>query len=50
MRTEGNQINPIVYAITSFFNKLRQNPNVYPIKYYKKTNKFKRYSKVTLSK
>ena len=50
MKTESNQINPIVYAITTFFNKLRQNPNVYPIKYYKKANRFKRSRKSTLLK
>ena len=27
---------PVVYAIKAFFDKLRQHPESYPIKYYKK--------------
>ncbi|MBS1742351.1 MAG: hypothetical protein JST81_04890 [Bacteroidetes bacterium] len=29
-------IHPVIQLIRSFINKLRQNPDVYPIKYYKK--------------
>jgi hypothetical protein len=31
----------IVQAIKSFIDKLRQNPDVYPIRYYKKNRKFR---------
>lgn len=31
----------IVQAIRSFIDKLRQNPDVYPIRYYKKNRKFR---------
>ena len=30
----------IVQAIKSFIDKIRQNPDVYPIRYYKKTRRF----------
>lgn len=33
---------PVLYAIKSFFEKLRQNPDVYPIKYYKKVARLKK--------
>ncbi|MEI8053582.1 MAG: hypothetical protein WCH52_07525 [Bacteroidota bacterium] len=42
--------NPLAYAIMSFFNKLRQNPDIYPIKYYKKGNRYRRSWKTTLLK
>ena len=35
-------LHPILYAIKTFVNKLRQNPDVYPIKYYKKANRNRR--------
>lgn len=31
----------VVQAIRSFFAKLRQNPDVYPIRYYKKNRKYR---------
>jgi hypothetical protein len=30
----------LVQAIKSFIGKLRQNPDVYPIRYYKKSRRF----------
>ena len=30
----------LVQAIKSFIGKLRQNPDVYPIRYYKKSRKY----------
>jgi hypothetical protein len=30
----------VVQAIKNFIGKLRQNPDVYPIRYYKKTRRF----------
>ena len=30
----------VVQAIKSFIGKLRQNPDVYPIRYYKKSRRF----------
>lgn len=31
----------VVQAIKSFISKLRQNPDVYPIRYYKKNRRFR---------
>jgi len=31
----------VVQAIKNFISKLRQNPDVYPIRYYKKSRKFR---------
>ena len=33
---------PIIQVLRNFINKLRQNPEVYPIKYYKKSPRFRR--------
>lgn len=32
----GYQSHPFVYYVVQIFNKLRQSPETYPIKYYKK--------------
>ena len=37
-----NQTHPVVYVVKKLINKLRQNPEVYPIKYYKKGQRFRR--------
>lgn len=51
MKTQNRGfMNPIAFAIINFFNKLRQNPEVYPIKYYKKGSRYKRDWKTTLLK
>jgi hypothetical protein len=42
--------NSLVYTIINFINKLRQSPDLYPIKYYKKTNRHKQNWKTTLLK
>jgi hypothetical protein len=34
--------NPLVLVVRNFISKLRQNPDVYPIKYYKKGKQFRR--------
>lgn len=31
----------VVHLIKSFIGKLRQNPDIYPIRYYKKNRKFR---------
>lgn len=33
---------PLIQLVKNFINKLRQNPEVYPIKYYKKGQRFRR--------
>ena len=33
---------PVLQAVKNLFSKLRQNPDVYPIKYYKKGQRFRR--------
>lgn len=35
-------LHPVVYYIQTLLNKIRQNHEVYPIKYYKKSNKYRR--------
>lgn len=35
---------PVAQFISDIINKLRQNPNVYPIKYYKKIHRYKRFN------
>lgn len=35
-------MHPIIYAIKEIINKFRQNPDVYPIKHYKKLNRNRR--------
>jgi len=34
--------NPLLQVVKNFIGKLRQNPDVYPIKYYKKGKQFRR--------
>lgn len=34
--------NPLLQVVRSFIGKLRQSPDVYPIKYYKKGKQFRR--------
>ncbi|HOV45031.1 MAG: hypothetical protein IPO46_06150 [Chitinophagaceae bacterium] len=36
--TSIKTINPLVFVFKHFMGKLRQQPDVYPIKYYKKQN------------
>jgi hypothetical protein len=45
MKTETNQQNntfPVLQALKNFVGKLRQSPDVYPIRYYKKGKQFRR--------
>jgi len=32
----------VVQAIKNFIDRIRQNPDIYPIRYYKKNKRFKR--------
>jgi len=34
--------NPLLQVVRNFFDKIRQNPDVYPIRYYKKGKQFRR--------
>ncbi len=34
--------NPLIQVVKNFIGKLRQNPDVYPIRYYKKGKQFRR--------
>ncbi len=38
----STHVHPIVHAFRVLINKLRQNPEVYPIRYYKKGRNFRR--------
>ena len=49
MNQATSTAHPIVYALRVLINKLRQNPEVYPIRYYKK-GRFLRRSKTDLYK
>jgi len=45
MNKTNNQqpiLNPLLQVVKSFIGKLRQNPDVYPIKYYKKGKQLRR--------
>jgi hypothetical protein len=40
--SQGASTHPIVQAVKNFIGKLRQNPEIYPIRYYKKNRRFRR--------
>lgn len=48
--TKTNHSHPIVQMIKSFLHKLVQNPEVYPIKYYKKNHRNRRSWKTPVVK
>ncbi|HMJ46584.1 MAG TPA: hypothetical protein VK498_04610 [Ferruginibacter sp.] len=39
---QAQNSHPVLQAVKNLFSKLRQNPEVYPIKYYKKGQRFRR--------
>ncbi len=49
-QTQSSHIHPIVQMVKNFISKLRQNPEVYPIKYYKKGHRFRRNWKTPMVK
>jgi hypothetical protein len=42
--------NPLLQGIKNFLGKLRQSPDIYPIKYYKKSKRFRRHWQAPLVK
>ena len=38
----GIMINPVIRVVKNFISKLRQSPDIYPIRYYKKSRRFRR--------
>jgi hypothetical protein len=42
--------NPLMQGIKNLLDKLRQNPEVYPIRYYKKSKRFRRHWQAPLVK
>ena len=38
-----NNTNPLVQLVRSFLNKFLQTPDIYPIRYYKKDKRFRRF-------
>jgi hypothetical protein len=42
----SSNMHPVVYALRSIISKFTQHPAIYPIKYYKKTNRLKRNRKM----
>jgi hypothetical protein len=45
-----NPTNRLFYLIATFINKLRQSPDIYPIKFYKKGRNFRRHVDYQLMK
>ncbi len=50
-----NPINPngthlVLQAVKNLFSKLRQNPEIYPIKYYKKNHRNRKNMKASMEK
>ncbi len=39
---QSNQLHPVLQVVKNLISKLRQSPDVYPIKYYKKGQRFRR--------
>jgi hypothetical protein len=46
----GLPANPLLQGIRNLLGKLRQNPEVYPIRYYKKSKRFRRHWQAPLVK
>jgi hypothetical protein len=40
--SQNTSQHPVIFVVKNFLNKLLQNPEVYPIRYYKKANRLKR--------
>ena len=43
-------VHPLIHAFRALINKLRQNPEVYPIRYYKKGKNFRKGTKPDMYK
>ena len=41
---------PLIQAFKNFLLKIRQNPEIYPIRYYKKNNRYRKTYKTHLYK
>jgi len=39
----SNSSHIVIQTVRNFINKLRQNPEIYPIRYYKKSRRFRRH-------
>ncbi len=39
---QSTQLHPVLQVVKNLISKLKQNPEVYPIKYYKKGQRFRR--------
>lgn len=49
MKSENREfINPLTFAVISFFNKLMLLFDAHPVKYYKKSARYKRKGKSTI--
>lgn len=42
MKTEKNRLHPVSFFVISIINKMFQHPEIYPIKYYRKSDRFKK--------
>lgn len=39
---QSSHTHPVLQLIRNFINRLKQNPEVYPIKYYKKNSRYRK--------
>jgi len=42
-QTQSQSTHIVVQAVKNFISKLRQSPDIYPIRYYKKSRRFRRH-------
>jgi len=42
----SSKVHPVVFALKNIVTRFTQHPSIYPIKYYKKTNRLKRNRKM----
>jgi hypothetical protein len=53
MSTNNNEVNTkysLAGIVRNFIHKLRQSPDIYPIRYYKKNRRFRRHWQITAVK
>lgn len=40
--SKNYSLHPVLFLVKTFINKLMQQPDIYPIRHYKKTDRFKK--------
>lgn len=41
--TKNYSLHPVVFLVKTFINKIMQQPDIYPIKFYKKNDRLKKH-------